>query len=46
MEYTDFCKKNFNKWQWDIYRWTNVYEHTMQFEKIKDADKFKEFIDK
>ena len=46
MEYSDYCKENFNKWQWDIITWTNVYEHTMLFEKIKDADKFKEFIDK
>ena len=46
MEYSDYCKENFNKWQWDMYKWTNVYEHTMLFEMIKDADKFKEFIDK
>ena len=46
MEYVDYCKANFEKWQWDEIKWTNVYEHTMLFEKIKDADKFKEFIDK
>ena len=45
MEYVDYCKANFEKWQWDHLKWTNVYEHTMLFEKIKDADKFKEFID-
>ena len=38
MEYRDYCKDNF--------KWTNVYEHTMLFEMIKDADKFKEFISK
>jgi len=46
MEYSDFCKDNYNKWQWDVLKWTSVYQHTMLFEKIKDADKFKEFIDK
>ncbi len=46
MEYVDFCKANFERWRWHEMKWTNVYEHTMLFERIKDAGKFKEFIDK
>ena len=46
MEYSDFCKENFNKWQFDIITWTNVYEHSMIFEKVKDAEKFKLYIEK
>ena len=38
MDYYDWCKENFNKWQFDIITWTNVYEHSMIFEKVEDAE--------
>ena len=46
MNYYDWCKENFNKWQYDIITWTGVYEHTMIFESAKDAEKFKLYIEK
>ena len=44
MKYVDWCKSKFNKWEWDLLRWSDVYEHIMIFEKKDHADKFKEFI--
>lgn len=44
LKYVDWCNKNFNKWEWDIIKWTDVYEHTMMFEKQMHAKQFEEFI--
>jgi hypothetical protein len=43
-KYTDWCKSEFEKWEWDLIRWSNVYEHIMIFEKKDYADRFKAFI--
>jgi hypothetical protein len=36
-----WCKNNLQKHQWDISRWTDVYEHTFDFEDEENAEKFK-----
>ena len=37
---TDWCKKNLKQWEWKVYNWTDVYEHTFAFEKEEDAVRF------
>ena len=38
----DWCKVQLHKQQWDMTKWTNVYEHTFHFEYKQDAKLFKE----
>jgi hypothetical protein len=33
----DWAKANLAKAQWDIVKWTNVYEHTIRLENENDA---------
>ena len=44
MEYYDWCKEKFNKWEFDVIKWSNVYEHTMVFEKKDHAKIFEKYI--
>ena len=36
----EFCKVQMFKHQWDMTKWTNVYEDTFHFEYKQDADSF------
>ena len=36
----DWCKRVLAKEQWHFRKWTNVYEHTFQFENIMAAQNF------
>lgn len=38
----DWCRRNLERWQWSMTSWTNVYEHTFNFEFEKSAEAFKE----
>ena len=42
----EYCKIQMHKQQWDITKWTNVYEHTYHFEYKQDADSFVAHFDK
>lgn len=46
----DFCRKNFNRWEWSMDKYTHVYAHTFYFEFEEFAYmfkmKFKEWVDK
>jgi hypothetical protein len=38
----DWCKENLNQWCWTFTAYTNVYEHTFNFEDEFAANSFKE----
>jgi hypothetical protein len=37
----EYCKVQMHKQQWDMIKWTDVYEHTFIFEFRQDAEAFK-----
>ena len=40
----DWCRRHLERHQWSMSAWTSQFEHTMFFEKEKDALKFASFI--
>lgn len=44
----DWCRKNLNRWEWDVVTHSDVYAHTFYFEHGSDAkdfgEKFKDWI--
>ena len=42
----DFCKSRMMKWQWDMQRYSDVYEDTFYFEHQHDADAFRNNFNK
>lgn len=36
----DWCKSNCRPEEWNFRQWTNIYEHTFQFENIMAAQNF------
>ena len=36
-----WCRKNLNRWEWSMDRYTYVYSHTFHFEKEYAANNFK-----
>ena len=39
----DWCKEHLKQWQWSQERYTDIYEHTFQFELEEFANLFLEF---
>lgn len=36
----DWCRKHFERHQWRMTAWTNIYEHTFHFEEEQAARQF------
>jgi len=43
-EVKEWCKKNLKQQQWKLSKYTNVYEHTIFFEKEESLILFKKYI--
>lgn len=38
----DWCRRNFQRWEWSMDTYTDIYEHTFLFEKEEHSVAFKE----
>jgi len=36
----DWCRRNLERWEWSMDKYTNVYEHTFCFQYEEDAQEF------
>jgi len=39
-----WCRRNLDRWEWSMTAYTDVYEHTFEFELVENADAFCEYI--
>lgn len=42
----DWCRKNLNRWEWSMDKYTYVYSHTFHFEEEQASKEFKRKFEK